>query len=593
LSAPGLAFTQRCVVPAGWRGPCSDGEVRGDGAPLAKEIDVDPDSVQPSYDANHDLTVTGLFDADYYLATNPDVRDSRVDPLAHFMEYGWREGRNPSRDFDVAYYRRVNPDVEAVGLNPLVHYAWAGAREGRLSRRPLDAIRGVLEAARAPSVKASDFAAAADHSPSLDRSAMARALRAAVETRKALVVSVSHDDYQKNFGGVQNVIRNERLAFEQINWAYLHLSPAAPLPMLAEITSATGFRFGLRVGSEWLGVAVAADLIACLAELRSDQTFLFLVIHHLMGHAPEVLLKLAEVTTEQTIIWVHDYFTLCPNFNLLRNDVRFCGAPSVVSAACGICVYGINRADHLRRVHEFFEAVQPMVLAPSEAALDFWCRQANLPHRAAHVQPLARLVLAPESLEPTHAGPARPLRVAHLGMRSLHKGWVVFEDLALRFAMNPAYAFYQIGLPDGAALPRCIRNVHVQVSDERPDSMVEAIAQYGIDIAIIWSVWPETFCFAVHEALAGGALVLARAGAGNVAHAIVKNAPEQGYILENEAVLFDIFDNGRLKDMLDTAHRRRGVLIPESGSANWLRQAFENVVRSPSERPSPRSYISG
>jgi hypothetical protein len=227
------------------------------------------------------------------------------------------------------------------------------------------------------------------------------------------------------------------------------------------------------------------------------------------------------------------------------------------------------------------------VLAPSQAALDLWLRKGKLPHRDAHAQPLARLVLAPEPLK-VKGEHMRPLRVAHLGMRILHKGWPVFEELALRFSGDPAYAFYQLGHPHGEALPNCIKNVPVQVTRENPDAMVDAIAEHRIDVVVSWSLWPETFCFAVHEALAGGTFVLGRRGAGNVANVITENAPEQGHVLENEAELFEIFEEGRLQDMIRTAKRRRGVLIAESGSVAWLRRMSGRRRKSP-----PASQASG
>jgi hypothetical protein len=44
-------------------------------------------------------------------------------PLEHYIETGWREGRNPSADFDTDYYLRANPDVGIAEVNPLYHYA--------------------------------------------------------------------------------------------------------------------------------------------------------------------------------------------------------------------------------------------------------------------------------------------------------------------------------------------------------------------------------------------------------------------------------------------------------------------------------------
>ena len=73
---------------------------------------------------------TGLFDAGFYLASYPDVRDAGVDPIVHFLRVGGLEGRMPSAWFDSAYYLRMHPEVAGAGTNPLVHYIDQGAGKG-------------------------------------------------------------------------------------------------------------------------------------------------------------------------------------------------------------------------------------------------------------------------------------------------------------------------------------------------------------------------------------------------------------------------------------------------------------------------------
>lgn len=73
-----------------------------------------------------------LFDAGYYLAHNPDVAASGLDPYQHYLAYGAHEGRNPDAFFDTSLYLRQNPDVERGNtINPLRHYELYGWREGR------------------------------------------------------------------------------------------------------------------------------------------------------------------------------------------------------------------------------------------------------------------------------------------------------------------------------------------------------------------------------------------------------------------------------------------------------------------------------
>lgn len=72
-----------------------------------------------------------LFDPAFYAHKNEDVARAGIDPLDHYMAYGWMEGRRPSAAFDGTAYLAAHPDVRAAGLNPLLHYLRHGHMEGR------------------------------------------------------------------------------------------------------------------------------------------------------------------------------------------------------------------------------------------------------------------------------------------------------------------------------------------------------------------------------------------------------------------------------------------------------------------------------
>ena len=74
---------------------------------------------------------SGLFDANYYYLTYPDVRKADVNPLWHYLVTGWREYRNPSDNFNTEFYLANNRDVATSGINPLYHYLKFGQKEGR------------------------------------------------------------------------------------------------------------------------------------------------------------------------------------------------------------------------------------------------------------------------------------------------------------------------------------------------------------------------------------------------------------------------------------------------------------------------------
>ncbi len=79
--------------------------------------------------------VQKYFDKAFYLDANPDVRDAGVEPLAHYLEVGWKEGRSPHPRFDTLAYLQDNPDVAASKTNPLRHYVAHGRAEERRTTR--------------------------------------------------------------------------------------------------------------------------------------------------------------------------------------------------------------------------------------------------------------------------------------------------------------------------------------------------------------------------------------------------------------------------------------------------------------------------
>lgn len=74
---------------------------------------------------------SGLFDLAWYVREYPDVSGSGQEPLKHYLETGWHEGRRPGPGFDPAWYLSHYPDVAKADVNPLVHYLISGKREGR------------------------------------------------------------------------------------------------------------------------------------------------------------------------------------------------------------------------------------------------------------------------------------------------------------------------------------------------------------------------------------------------------------------------------------------------------------------------------
>jgi hypothetical protein len=505
------------------------------------------------------------FDVDFYLRANPDVREAGVDPLSHFLVDGWREGRDPSAEFNTSYYLHTNPDVRAADICPLLHYVNSGAAEGRL-RTLKDTTRALI--AKSTIAKSAREQAQRSLCPDPQHALHSARLREelGIEKYRGIIISGSQNDYVEIFGGVQNCVNDEEAAFLSEGWAYIHVCPAQPLSELSEVTSATNFLVSLRLNGKRLGIATASDLAEQLAPTQRSHKPCYFILHHLFGFSPEAISQMARVIQpERNIVWIHDFISLCPSYALMRNDIAFCNAPPVESKVCGVCCYGFRRRAHLTRVRKLFKVLQPVVLAPSESALSLWLKRSDFPHSGAKVVPHGRLFLPVEIQQRTR----QAFRVGFLGAHEYHKGWYQFERLAERFHNDPRYEFFHLGTQSSPTAPY-IGFHEVKVDRFARDAMIKAVASVELDIVVSWSLCYETFSFTTYEALAGGAFVLARQGAGNVWPAIVEACEARGCSAKTEEEMINLFETGKVIEV--ATFGEIGQFELSSGSATYLLQ---------------------
>src|SRR5262249_14621392 len=90
---------------------------RGDSVDLREQIQI--------------LKASKQFDGRWYRNEYPDVASSGLLPTAHYVRYGAKQERNPSRGFETKFYLSTYPDARTSGLNPLVHYILYGKAESR------------------------------------------------------------------------------------------------------------------------------------------------------------------------------------------------------------------------------------------------------------------------------------------------------------------------------------------------------------------------------------------------------------------------------------------------------------------------------
>lgn len=102
----------------------------GSPPPAIAVNDAAPELATVADDVAIPSEVAAEFDADYYLSSfDKDARPS--DPLKHYLQKGWLEGRDPSPAFSVHHYLAMHPDVSRAGVEPFSHYVTQGRKEKR------------------------------------------------------------------------------------------------------------------------------------------------------------------------------------------------------------------------------------------------------------------------------------------------------------------------------------------------------------------------------------------------------------------------------------------------------------------------------
>ena len=489
--------------------------------------------------------IASAFDVEFYLDVNRDVGSDGVDPLEHFLEHGWREGRDPSARFSINDYLEHYPDIARAKVNPFLHYLRTGRGEGRKARHELGFRYDILAQLRPIEGRFADAAARAVRVKPLPGSTLAATLAKSRSGLKAVHLTISHDDYSTNMGGVQLCLQREEVEFAELGFDHLHLYPANPWPML---------RIGERppLGVLWngrpAGVYGPRTIAKVLRETIGAAERRTFAIHGLIGHSiDDVLDILGAFGQSRGFFWLHDFASLCGGYHLMRNDVEECSAPPPESAGCGICLYGPSRGAQLAEWGKLFEALQLTVVSPADGPLDFWRGAWRFPISGERVH--AHAVLQARGAAP--AVPKRPLRVAFPAMPVIHKGWPVFRELTLRFDGDPRYEFTHVGGRQVKGLPMGFQGV--MATPHTPFAMKSALEEIEADVALVWSLCRETFSFVAYEAAAAGAAVVTSPDSGNVAAFV--EAHGHGRVLADEIALFDAFASGEILKLARTVRR--------------------------------------
>jgi len=376
------------------------------------------------------------------------------------------------------------------------------------------------------------------------------------------LLAISQDDYLQVVGGVQLKVADQQRETKEQGQSYLHLSPFHVRTTLDYSDQPGVMRVNL--DGQYLGFAGDETFLTVFTTLIKNGTLRSVELHHLMGWKMNYIAKILELAGDLPInFWLHDFFSICPNYTLLRNDREYCHAPDPQSNACQLCLYGSIRPLHYQAFNDLFQRFPIRAVAPSEFALELWREKFPVVTSEGQVVPNARLEWGERSQSIKED---RPLRIAFVGYPVLHKGWQTWLNLTEKFGKDPRYKFYHFSSDWQPSTN--FERVSVEVNRQNRTAMTDALRENSIDVAFLWSICPETFSFTLYESLAAGCYVITNPTSGNIQDTIFRN-PQWGTVYSNETELFGAFDSGEI--LLDFVSfnendKRTGSLITTKNS---------------------------
>lgn len=221
---------------------------------------------------------------------------------------------------------------------------------------------------------------------------------------------------------------------------------------------------------------------------------------------PGRLLALARTMGDAPVeVLFHDFFPLSPSYTLLDGDGRYRGPLGDAAARADDAAHAVRRADGRRLDLAGWQDAWRQLLERA-ARLVVFSEDSRRQIRAALPDLDTPIAVRPHRLQVTPPALGRPRGdgprvIAALGNIGHQKGAGVLRDLALRMTGDGTPRLVLLGNIDPAyALP-----AHVPVHGSyRVADLADLAAQYGVTDWLIPSIWPETFSYTTHEALATG-----------------------------------------------------------------------------------------
>ena len=492
------------------------------------------------------IKYSNLFDEKWYLRKYPDVAKKKVNPIAHYLDFGAYEGRNPSLKFDNNWYLQQYPDVATVRLNPVVHYMRFG-KNANITIKNID---------NEEYQNLSHFMFIKKRVSFQIKNAFLIFKFLLFKTSKKSVIIFTHDNFLYDIGGTGKYIYNEVCLLNQNSINVLVVYPV-------KIVNQIYFNVILNE-SIFLTQISLPGLLSFLKLCNSRLKLISYNIHHFyhykVSHISDILSTIKE---KKIILLLHDIFFINPqeffNINPHLDSTTFHDKKKnldknltvVINKLFSASKYIIFPSYFLKALFiKYHKTYKSKLIVEDHLSLEFYKK------RASHNN--------------------ERLRIAYLGYQAGFKGYDVFNSLAQTKSVRDKYYFYAFGNSPQNNVLNNIINVKLGFIREVNAKITTLLLNNKIDIVILWSLLPESYSYTLHEAYSAGIPIITNTISGNIYENISnKKIYGKAFKSQDEMTMFlSNIDNVR---KFIANNKNSSIFIPRHNSA-FLKLYKNNAI---------------
>lgn len=219
---------------------------------------------------------------------------------------------------------------------------------------------------------------------------------------------------------------------------------------------------------------------------------------------PEILISFAQSQGDRIEILMHDFFPLSPSYTLLNSDGAYHGLP--MPGLNADPAHSTFRADGTRVDLSDWRLAWGVLFQAAHRVTVFSDSSRALVVQA-YPQVETKLIVSPHmpTMKAIHLRPCESPHdtpvIGVLGNIGYQKGAAILRELSQLLAKTGRGRLVILGNVDPAYRMASSAKIHGGYQIEDIPCLV---ARYGIDRWLIPSIWPETFSYTTHEALATG-----------------------------------------------------------------------------------------